>query len=165
MDSWANDINCSIFMDETQRLNRYSATLISKRYLWSIVAISPSCASNHPGGKGRGGGRTARLKTPESCSISRAVSTSRCVVVLGLPYPNPQDPELRERMHYMNASAAKVTAGSISGLCDTVTSASAAVPLPNQRSIAGLPTPFPLPAFLIHMTDHVTYPHLSPIPR
>ncbi|KAG2440974.1 hypothetical protein HXX76_003827 [Chlamydomonas incerta] len=30
----------------------------------------------------------------------------RCVVVLGLPYPNPSDPELRERMRYLDEAAA-----------------------------------------------------------
>lgn len=27
----------------------------------------------------------------------------RCVVMLGMPYPNPRDPELRERMRYLDA--------------------------------------------------------------
>ncbi|GLI65473.1 hypothetical protein VaNZ11_009010, partial [Volvox africanus] len=30
----------------------------------------------------------------------------RCVVVLGLPYPNPSEPELRERMRYLDEAAA-----------------------------------------------------------
>jgi chromosome transmission fidelity protein 1 len=31
-------------------------------------------------------------------------------VVLGMPYPNPSDPELRERMRYLDAAAAAATA-------------------------------------------------------
>lgn len=34
----------------------------------------------------------------------------RCVVVVGMPFPNPSDPELRERMAYFNASAAAAAA-------------------------------------------------------
>ena len=30
----------------------------------------------------------------------------RCVVMIGMPYPNPQDPELRERMVFMDAQHA-----------------------------------------------------------
>lgn len=30
----------------------------------------------------------------------------RCVVVVGLPFPNPADPELRERMAYLDRTAA-----------------------------------------------------------
>lgn len=29
----------------------------------------------------------------------------RCVVMVGMPYPNPADPELRERMAFMDAAA------------------------------------------------------------
>ena len=29
----------------------------------------------------------------------------RCVVVMGMPFPNPTDPELCERMRYLDASA------------------------------------------------------------
>ena len=37
----------------------------------------------------------------------------RCVVMIGMPYPNPQDPELRERMIFMDAqhAAAQMPAG------------------------------------------------------
>lgn len=30
----------------------------------------------------------------------------RCVVVVGLPFPNPADPELRERMAYLDRTTA-----------------------------------------------------------
>lgn len=36
--------------------------------------------------------------------------TRRCVVVLGLPYPNPSDPELRERMRFLDEAAAVAAA-------------------------------------------------------
>ncbi|OQR86924.1 ATP-dependent RNA helicase [Achlya hypogyna] len=34
---------------------------------------------------------------------------ARCVVMVGLPYPNPSDPELLEQMKYMEKSGAKMT--------------------------------------------------------
>jgi chromosome transmission fidelity protein 1 len=32
---------------------------------------------------------------------------SRCVVVVGLPYPNPEDPELQERMRFLDRQQAQ----------------------------------------------------------
>ena len=40
----------------------------------------------------------------------------RCVVMVGLPYPNPSDPELKERMNYMDRSFAEHTGDSESSL-------------------------------------------------
>ena len=46
-----------------------------------------------------------------SCFLTRYLSCEsvmrcRCVLVLGMPYPNPADPELRERMRFMDTVAA-----------------------------------------------------------
>ena len=51
---------------------------------------------------------------------------ARCVVVVGLPYPNAQDPELMERMKYLDrraaaAAAAANSAGSIATTTSTLT--------------------------------------------
>jgi chromosome transmission fidelity protein 1 len=40
----------------------------------------------------------------------------RCVIMVGLPYPNPSDPELKERMNYMDRSFAENTGDSESSL-------------------------------------------------
>lgn len=44
----------------------------------------------------------------------------RCVVVLGLPYPNPSDPELQQRMAHMDATAAAAAADAASGAAGQV---------------------------------------------
>ncbi len=44
-------------------------------------------------------------------------TSCRCVVVIGMPYPNPSDPELRERMAYLDVRAAESrAAGNGAGL-------------------------------------------------
>lgn len=35
----------------------------------------------------------------------------RCVVIMGMPFPNPTDPELCERMHFMDSAAQQSAAG------------------------------------------------------
>lgn len=49
--------------------------------------------------------------------FQRAGARARCVVVLGLPYPNPADPELQERMRYMDSAP--------TALCPSASSAAA----------------------------------------
>ena len=39
----------------------------------------------------------------------------RCVVMVGLPYPNIMSPELKERMEYLNLHAAKSEDGRTGG--------------------------------------------------
>jgi Helicase C-terminal domain len=55
--------------------------------------------------------------------MHQLVIARRCVVMMGMPYPNPADVELRERMAFMDAAAAAAavsngvaqpTAGSLS---------------------------------------------------
>ncbi len=37
----------------------------------------------------------------------------RCVVVVGMPYPNPMDPELKERMAFLDGQAASASGGAV----------------------------------------------------
>lgn len=48
-------------------------------------------------------------------SPRRCGRACRCVVMVGLPYPNPKDPELRERMAFMDANAVTVSYASSGG--------------------------------------------------
>ena len=47
----------------------------------------------------------------ESNRIERLLGMGRCVVVMGMPFPNPTDPELRERMRFMDSAAQQSAAG------------------------------------------------------
>lgn len=53
-----------------------------------------------------------------NCFVGTPLSR-RCVIMVGLPYPNPSDPELQERMRFMDrqaaASSAAAAAGSAAG--------------------------------------------------
>ena len=47
--------------------------------------------------------------------INFADDLARCVVVVGLPFANPSDPELVERMRYLDAHATAPSAGGSAG--------------------------------------------------
>jgi len=76
------------------------------------------------GGGGGGGGKKAppdgaMLVCVVGGKLSEGINfgddLGRCVVVLGLPYPNPSDPELRERMAHFDALAAAANVGGAAG--------------------------------------------------
>jgi chromosome transmission fidelity protein 1 len=56
-------------------------------------------------------------------------------VVLGMPYPNPSDPELQERMRYLDATAAAPTAAAAPGGQTPQGSSSQAQPQGGQRTV------------------------------
>ena len=68
----------------------------------------------------------------------------RCVVVLGLPYPNPSDPELRERVRYLDGAAARRAAAAPAAAAaagggaaaGAAAGAGAAAPAPSAASTA-----------------------------
>lgn len=48
-------------------------------------------------------------------NFSYSDELGRCVVMVGLPYPNIMSPELKERMEYLNLHAAKSEDGRTAG--------------------------------------------------
>ncbi|KXZ56265.1 hypothetical protein GPECTOR_1g231 [Gonium pectorale] len=78
------------------------------------AAMAVPGAGAAPGGAGAAGGRRgpsgALLLSVVGGKLSEGINfgddLGRCVVVLGLPYPNPTEPELRERMRYLDEQAA-----------------------------------------------------------
>jgi chromosome transmission fidelity protein 1 len=69
--------------------------------------------------------------------INFADDMARAVVVVGLPYPNPQDPELKERMEYLNRSAAAGAGGRAAGPGLGAAGASSGAP---ARSVSAPPS-------------------------
>jgi chromosome transmission fidelity protein 1 len=69
----------------------------------------------------------ANYLTPPPPMLCRA---ARCVIVLGMPYPNPSDPELQERMRYLDAAAAAAPAAASPPGGASAASAAAAAPGP-----------------------------------
>lgn len=47
----------------------------------------------------------------ELTSSELILGIGRCVVVMGMPFPNPTDPELCERMRFMDSAAQQSAAG------------------------------------------------------
>ncbi|PSC69979.1 putative ATP-dependent RNA helicase DDX11 [Micractinium conductrix] len=72
-----------------------------------------------PGGGGGGGGGGKLSGAVMLCVVGGKLAEGinfgdalgRCVIMVGLPYPNPSDPELQERMRFMDSLAAAGTAG------------------------------------------------------
>lgn len=58
---------------------------------------------------------TSTQSIKQNFEAAFADGVHRCVVMVGLPYPNPQDPELLRRMAFMDAAAASSAAACASG--------------------------------------------------
>lgn len=73
--------------------------------------------------------------------INFANRLGRCVVVLGLPYPNPDDPELVERMAFLDTAAggdARKPGGEGAGTVDAQVTAQARLEHVSTRLLPSL---------------------------
>lgn len=61
----------------------------------------------------------------------------RCVVMVGLPYPNPSDPELQERMHFADRAAAVAASAAAAGAGASAGARAAASRGPSAPPAAG----------------------------
>jgi len=84
----------------------------------SAAAPPPPAAPRSGSGGVSGGPSGALMLAVVGGKLSEGINfgddLGRCVVMLGLPYPNPSDPELRERMRFYDAAAAAAAAASAS---------------------------------------------------
>ncbi len=70
----------------------------------AALGCGTAVAARQPGASSR------RAQVAPGCRRASARPASlppacRCVVVLGMPYPNPSDPELQERMRFLDAAS------------------------------------------------------------
>jgi chromosome transmission fidelity protein 1 len=81
----------------------------------AAAAAAPGRAQSSSSSKGRGAVLACVVGGKLSEGINFGDDLGRCVVVLGLPYPNPSDPELRERMAHFDALARRGGLGGCAG--------------------------------------------------
>ncbi|PRW20458.1 putative ATP-dependent RNA helicase DDX11 [Chlorella sorokiniana] len=89
----------------------------------SPAAHAENSSGNHSdgraGGKAGGSGSGSVCGAAMLCVVGGKLAEGinfgdalgRCVIMVGLPYPNPSDPELQERMRFMDRQAASSAAG------------------------------------------------------
>ena len=78
---------------------------------------SPPCPKPAPPGSSQGNKQTgAMLNCVVGGKLSEGINFSdhlgRCIVMIGLPYPNPHDPELKERMDFERFKVARMASSS-----------------------------------------------------
>ena len=80
--------------------------LVSLRVDYSLVAYSRrAAAESHQGSPTLCRVHAVKALWKKRRLLMRYRVGCRCVVVMGMPFPNPTDPELCERMRYLDASA------------------------------------------------------------
>jgi hypothetical protein len=118
-------------------LDQYSAAVAA-----AAVAAAAAAAASSTGGGGGGAVLFCVVGAKLSEGINFSDGLARCVCMVGLPFPNPSDPELKARMAYFARSSPAASTGPTTTATTSATTPTATTPTSATASngAAGIPS-------------------------